>query len=273
MNGRTLLVLASTACAACSLFLDTSDFTQDGAGSDAGSDTSDASSVSDSGGNDGGGPSGDAAVDADASRTPCPDGAFCDSFERTGVVGAWGGLVDNGGGCSLAIDDGVASDGKSSLKLSLVEKFEDNCQVTLTRDYAGPTPKKLRLSFDFRVAEVIDREVQIASVGLADPDRVLMVALIAGGVRLAEQQFGPSSSYKPYAIGGVEPGEWHHIEVVHDTASRSTQVTYDGSLRMDGTTNISFVGTGFDVALGTNFTRGGGAGTLWFDDYRFLPEP
>ena len=270
MNGRTVVATACALCAACSLFLDTGDFSGESAPLDGGAETSAPPDASPEAGGER-----DAAQEANAAEAgpvPSPDGGFCDSFERTTVVGPWGALTDPMKGCTLSIDGTVANEGTSSLKLSLAEKNVDDCPVFLGRNFDNASPAKISVSFDLRVSAVVSREVQIASFTVTAPDRALYLYLGGGALRVAEQEFGTNAAFSSYAVSGVDPGGWHRVELTYEIATKHVQAKYDDIIRLDRATSISYAATGFFINIGTQFIRAGAPGTVWFDDYRFVAE-
>jgi hypothetical protein len=269
VNGRAAFGLVCATCAAaCSLFVDTGEFTNDDA-VDAGSDSAVAPPDADA-------PpeasvTTDAAVDgADAGPPPCPDGGLCDSFERMTVVGPWSGFTDNAKGCTLAIDGMLGHDGPSSLRMFVPQLVQDDCQAFLHRDFVG-SPKSFRMSFSIRVASVLTREVHLFNYEVQAPTRALYFSSYNGTLLLAEQQYGSGGTYESSSIAGLEPGKWNRFVLEHDVATRNTTVTLDGQLRLTRQTGLSYAGADFALFLGNSYSRAGDANDIWFDDVRFEP--
>jgi hypothetical protein len=271
VNGRAVFALTCASCAvACSLFLDTGEFTAgDAPPPDAAADTSSADDATNPG--DAVSSRGDAAGDVEAGPSPCPDGGFCDPFERTMPIGSWDG-IEQSPGCNPVIDTVQAFEGKASLRTPLAFSNAEDCKGYVSRSFPG-LPKKIRWSASVRVTAAAPREMHFLSFEVFPPGthRAIYFDYRPTGLMIAEQEYG-GAYYRAWPIGGLELDKWHVLRAEYDLDSKALRVEVDGVQRMNDVTDRTFAaGNEHVVTAGITYARQGDAFEMWFDDYRFEP--
>lgn len=256
-------LLAIFACAACSLFVDTGELTSDdGPSPDAGSDASVAADVSVAE------TSVDAGSDGPPLAAPCPDGGFCDDFERAMTQGKWDSIGQTGAS-AISIDGTVAKWGTSSLHVVLDATADDKSKSFLTRNF-NSKPAKIRVSADVRVATAIVREMHFLTFEVYSPiHRALYFLLSDNGLAVAEQEFGSPGYFGITPSGAIPPGDWHHVMVELTPATKQFRTELDGEQRASGSLAKDFASSpSFDVYVGNVYSIAGDRAEIWFDDLR-----
>jgi hypothetical protein len=264
VTARAALLLLCAWCAACSLFFDSTEFTggAPSTGDGGGDSSTDGASVD-------GPATGDVVVDGavDGAFSSCADGGFCDSFERTDVLGAWD-TSSGQGGCSPVIDQTFASNGSSSLHVNVPNT--DLCVATLTKTFSGGLPARMLLSFDLRASDSFSREIDFMEFNVGS--RRWYFFFGSGEFRFVEIDDGTPTLYKEYPLGNLTPTVFHHLALDYTFANRKLVIGVDGVQLVDTTGAQDYVGSTFRLKAGVHQTFAGAAVDLWFDDFRFLRE-
>jgi hypothetical protein len=266
VNSRLFLASVVFVAAACTTY------GADTPGGDAGTGgNGDASPGNDAASEDGFSPSDGS---TEAGPQPCPDGGFCDSFERTAVLGAWDSFAGNGP-CPVVIDPMVGSVGSSSLHATLAAVDAGLCEGSLLRSFPSAS-RKITLAFDLRLSASSDRRINFMNVRLGST--YMHFALQSGALSLTEQADVASSDggpgfYASHGLGDLTSGVFHHIALDYTFATSSFGIVVDGEKRLDGASGQRYDGAGANSAnAGVTFSAPGSRIDLWFDDYRFTSE-
>ncbi len=207
----------------------------------------------------------DGASDAKAT-VPCPLNAFCDSFERTTILGPWDSTAANLG-ATLHIDATTSSDGSSSLRVDLPTSTASSTEATLLKEFS-PSANKITVSYAIRLGAAPEREVHVAALYAKTPTRYVFLNIASSGALAVVAQDATSPDYFAYPAGSLGFGAWHdvRIELTAPTASPSSvKLFVDEALRVDRAIDVAMSSASYTLAFGVTYAKAGPATSVGLD--------
>jgi hypothetical protein len=268
VKGRLALVNAVLVAAACSTYGSAASDGDGGTGVNGDASPGDDAATGDSA------TGGDGA--ADAGPLACPDGGFCDSFERIDLLGLglWSDEIGDTTPCPATIDPTIASAGDASLRVDLLAVDAGECHHAVERNFPG-TPARITLAFDMRLAAIPDRSVNIMPFTMGKKYLYFLYEPRADALYFAEQEDpedAGASFFMEYKAGAIASGSFHHVALDYTFATRKVLVDLDGVRVIDTTGAQTYSGSSYTLAAGISHSGYGSAVDFWFDDYRFTAE-
>jgi hypothetical protein len=183
---------------------------------------------------------------------------FCDSFERTSILGSWTNSIIVRG--NLDLDSTTAFKGATSLHARLEPSTGDDVRARLAKRIEG-TASAVRITGAIRVELAPLRMAQLVVLDFQNGS----VYLVAQDASLHLGEYQPGSSDRSSPIGTIAPG-WQSFSLIVTLGTTPVVLTTLGSLSLEVRPTVPLGVMPIDVLVGVPYSFGGGPSDVWIDD-------
>ena len=213
------------------------------------------------------------ASDAGIEASACPDGGFCDDFERTSVLGSWT-MADlvTGGALSIA-SPGYLSNG--ALRTTLAA--DNGARAVVWKEFPASTSFRMRYLLFLGSTPARANSITPIGIGYSDRIEVLSIALKGTAISFVEQELATNGTQNAIAQSmpvSLRTKEW--VEVILDVSLGSTghaKLTYGGTVVSDANLANRYGADGFRVNIGSNYALAGDPVSFDIDDVQITWVP